>query len=221
MEITYHYILNTKNWVTLTCLLIMVILVLVSLKNKERFTIFLTLFFSKKYFNIYRKYTKLNYNFFTIALFISQILTFSLLLFLLNKEINAINSYSLTSFISILSLVFFFIVVRYILGKLLGIVFDIEDLQNTITYLKINYLNFIGVLTFPLLLIGLYSRLINSYFIYITASIAIVLLLLFYIYMVIFTRKVIFKNIFYFILYLCTLEITPLVIIIKLITKLK
>jgi len=221
MEITYHYILNTKNWVTLTFLLIMLILVLVSLKDRNRFTIFITLLFSKKYFNIYRRDPKLNYNFFTIALFISQILTFSLLLFLLKKELNAINSYSLTSFITILSLVFFFIIFRYLLGKLLGAVFDIEDLQNTLTYLKINYLNFIGVLIFPLLLIGFYNPLINSYFIYLTVSIVIVLLLLFYIYMMIFTSKVIFKNIFYFILYLCTLEITPLVIIIKLITKLK
>jgi len=221
MEITYHYILNTKNWVTLTFLLIMLILVLVSLKDRNRFTIFITLLFSKKYFNIYRRDPKLNYNFFTIALFISQILTFSLLLFLLKKERNAINSYSLTSFITILSLVFFFIIFRYILGKLLGFVFDIEDLQNTLTYLKINYLNFIGVLIFPLLLIGFYSPSINSYFIYLTVSIVIVLLLLFYIYMVNFTSKVIFKNIFYFILYLCALEITPLVIIIKLITKLK
>jgi len=221
MEITYHYILNTKNWVTLTFLLIMLILVLVSLKDRNRFTIFITLLFSKKYFNIYRRDPKLNYNFFTIALFISQILTFSLLLFLLKKELNAINSYSLTSFITILSLVFFFIIFRYLLGKLLGAVFDIEDLQNTLTYLKINYLNFIGVLIFPLLLIGFYNPSINSYFIYLTVSIVIVLLLLFYIYMVNFTSKVIFKNIFYFILYLCTLEITPLVIIIKLITKLK
>ena len=105
---------------------------------------------------------------------------------------------------------------RYFLGKLLAILFDLEKEHENITYLKMSYLSNFCLLIFPLLILALYLFYDSSIAAIIVAAIAVFILLLYYILIVKNNQKVILKNLFYFILYLCALEVAPLIFLYKL-----
>ncbi len=99
--------------------------------------------------------------------------------------------------------------------------FNYNEEQNYITYLKIIYMNNISLWVLPFLLIHSYTTFSKDFFKWTSIAIFLILLILRYIFIISRYKKLIRTRLFYFILYICTLEIAPLLLFVKWIAKMK
>lgn len=209
--------LFTNDWITVIFVLLFGLIAYSKYLNPDRFSRLLSLTYSRNYLVLYQKQSPVLVNSFHIVFAIIQILSFALTIFIGIKAYNSIaRELEFSFFLSILAGVFTFFTLRFFLGKGLSIIFNKEKEFEYVTYLKISYLSNFSLLLFPLLLIAYYTQydsLSFSLFVFITA---IVLLLLYYVLIIKNNQKMILKQLFYFILYLCALEIAPIILLYKL-----
>ncbi len=210
-------VLYSKDWITLVFLIILTLFVIIKYQYSERFSRLFSLLISRNYLVIYSKISPLLLNPFHLFFAVIQLFIFSLTIFVGIKANSSIaKEFEFSFFLNILAGVFIFTVLRYFLGKLLAIVFDLEKEYESVTYLKISYLSNFCLLIFPLLLGALYLFYDSTVVAIIIAVTSIMMLLLYYAFIIKNNQKLILKNFFYFILYLCALEIAPLIFLYKL-----
>jgi len=137
------------------------------------------------------------YNF----LFISNLSI--LLTFFKNKNFELFVYYELLGFVSI------FYVVKIMLDFSIGRLFSISELMKNYIWQKLVYHNSLGILLLLFNFLIAYSIFDGYYMTLISIYISLVFLLFSYCSIYFSMKKVIIKNWFYFILYLCTLEIIP------------
>ena len=137
------------------------------------------------------------YNF----LFISNLSI--LITFFMNKNFELFVYYELLGFVSI------FFVVKIILDFSVGRLFSISELMKSYIWQKLVYHNSLGILLLLFNFLIAYSIFDGYYMTLISIYISLVFLLFSYCSIYFSMKKVIIKNWFYFILYLCTLEIIP------------
>jgi len=137
------------------------------------------------------------YNF----LFISNLSI--LLTFFKNKNFELFVYYELLGFVSI------FYVVKIMLDFSIGRLFSISELMKNYIWQKLVYHNSLGILLLLFNFFIAYSIFDGYYMTLISIYISLVFLLFSYCSIYFSMKKVIIKNWFYFILYLCTLEIIP------------
>ena len=103
--------------------------------------------------------------------------------------------------------------IKQAIERLLAFIFEIEPFTLDLIFIRTTYRNYAGSIAFVGSLLLAYTALDNRIIIYVSITL-IGLLLLFSNYMFYKNNeKVIMGNIFYFILYLCALEIGPLIIV--------
>jgi hypothetical protein len=102
-----------------------------------------------------------------------------------------------------------FIFLKYLLEKFIGWLFKFNRICNNYLNAKLFYFNTLGILVLFLNILIVFSENFNLELVY--ASLTIILLYLIISHFTIFFsfKNLIYKNWFYFILYLCTLEIIP------------
>ena len=170
---------------------------------------------NNKYFLVQGKNDELKHPF-NLLLFIAQIISVSLLIFLLldfkSPELKSTNPWL---YVQICSAYTFFILVKFSVEKIVGSVFSIDAIVNSYLYQKLSYRNLLGIVVF----IG------NLIFFYVIEP-STTCILIFLGFLLIcncfalfnsyksFGKKIL-GNFFYFILYLCTLEIAPYLILYK------
>jgi hypothetical protein len=109
-----------------------------------------------------------------------------------------------------------YIIFRYIIGGLLGFIFDVHYDQKYFTFLKISNLSLISVLLFPLLVLINYSVGNFHKFLIVFGLVIVLIFSLFRYYVIVKNEKLNFSNLFYLFLYLCALELSPFIVIYKL-----
>ena len=120
-----------------------------------------------------------------------------------------IDKFEIVVYLSLLKLLSIFFIFRIFIDYLVGNLFAIQELMKNYIYSKIIYFNSLGFLliifNFLVTYYFYYSKNFTIIFIFISS------LFLVYSYFSIFfsMKKILIKNWFYFILYLCTLEIIP------------
>lgn len=209
---------QNNDWIALVFFIIFIILVIIKLSFAERLNYTSVLFFSKTnlatYFN---KETRNIFNLYQILFFVVQLLVFSLLFFEIVAYVKPIlKPLNLYQFSLILAVIFLYFAFRYIVGVFLATIFNLTEIHKKFLYEKINYFNGLSLSVLPFLLILFYTDEYKIVFSRITFIFFIFLLILRYVWVVRNNKKLIFSNLLYFILYLCALEIAPLVIILKL-----
>ena len=137
------------------------------------------------------------YNF----LFISNLSI--LITFFKNKNFELFVYYELLGFVSI------FFVVKIMLDFVIGRLFSVSELMKNYIWQKLVYHNSLGILLLLFNFLIAYSIFDGYYMILISVYISLLFLLYSYFSIYFSMKKVIIKNWFYFILYLCTLEIIP------------
>jgi len=191
------------------------IVVSAKLINFNRFADFLRLFGNSNYLRIYFKDHKF-LDPFDIVLFVNfcingtltGILTY--MHFVQNPEIDSLL------FVKLAALLGAGILLKILLELGIGYLFDIPKLFNSYVFQQVSFLNFLGVVLLPL----------NSLLIYGAPNHHTLLVIILVISgLILFTglmksiktyQKLLINNLFYFILYLCTLEIGPYILICKL-----
>lgn len=108
-----------------------------------------------------------------------------------------------------------FILIKVLLERLIGSLFEIDQLIDQYMFQKISYKNFIGLLLIPINLILIYSFKPPIMGIYIIIGLLVLINLIGLITTIKTNQSLIKQNLFYFILYLCALEIAPYIILYK------
>ena len=204
-------IIESVDWVTLIMVGCIVVIAILKVIYPKRFEDFIRLPVSNNYFLAKGKSEELRHPF-SILLFLIQLISISLFayLFFLEK-----GKATVLLFFQILSAVFIFIIVKISIEKIIGTIFSIENVIDQYIYEKLTYRNFISLLLVIANLIFYFSVKpdLNTLLIFTGILFLINILFLFYSYKN--YRSLIFSNFFYFLLYLCALEISPYLILYK------
>ena len=204
-------IIESLDWVTLIMVGCILIIAILKVIYPKRFNDFIRLPVSNNYFLAKGKSEELRHPF-SILLFVIQLISISLFVNLFFLEKGKAN---VLLFLQILFVVFVFIIVKTSIEKIIGTIFSIEKLIDHYIYEKLSYRNFLSLLLIITNLIFYFS---------IKPALNILLILtgiLFLVNMLILSysyknyRSLIFSNLFYFLLYICALEISPYLLLYK------
>lgn len=209
---------QNHHWISLVFLAILIFLTLAKVLYKDRLLHTTALFLSKKYLFIYFGKEKNDIlNLFQFLLFLVQVLSLSLLFFFANNlwqfypKLNGMKG-----FLLLMAGISLYFCVRYLIGLSLAEIFNIKNKYNKIVYDKVGYFNNLILWILPFLALSAYTNIYEELFFKITFTVLFILLVLRYGLVLGNNKKLIVNNLFYFILYLCALEIAPLAIILKL-----
>lgn len=201
-------ILENKDWITILFLFSFTIIGIAKNAYANRFAEFMNLMVSDKYVRVYKDNSNLK-SWFTIVLFIIQIISLS---FFIQYLLYYYLDYSKTdwrTFIQIFILLSFFVLSKFLIEKIVAVLFDIEEFIEQFNLLKISYRTFVALLLLPIMVLLYFNKDLLEVFVFVIIVILIISNLLIYINGIKIFQKLIFANLFYFILYLCTLEIAP------------
>ena len=181
----------------------------------KRFHEFSMLPITNQYFFVHGKNDELNHPF-NIMLFAAQILCVSIFVFLLFKVFNPSEiEGNEWLFLQICTAYSVFVLIKFSLEKIVANIFSMDALINNYLYQKLSYRNFLGILFFAgnLFFLYVYPPTATGLIIFGGCLLALNVIALLYSYKK--NGKLILGNFFYFILYLCALEISPYIILYK------
>lgn len=201
--------------VIMTCL---VLLAAAKLINPNRFQEFLMLVFTNKYFLVHGKSKEIATPF-NIFLFGVQILSVSLFLYLLILAVKPGFAQSTNYlFVLVVSAYTLFIGFKFCIEKIVANLFSIDDLIDSYLYQKLSYRNLFAVFLLAANILFIYSLPENETMMLVFLGIVLLANVLALVYSYRTNEKWIINNFFYFILYLCALEISPYIILYKAVT---
>ncbi|WP_281846215.1 DUF4271 domain-containing protein [Olleya namhaensis] len=207
---------NSVDVLTLTLLGCLIIVALSKMLFPKRFNQFATLLFNNRYINQYNKDQQI-VDTFEGLLFANLIVNLGIIvyLFLQNNQINTapLNLFIYTAAIGL------FIIVKVVLEKLISNILAIGPIIDKYNFQRISFRNFAGLLLLPINALLIYTVTPNNTML-ITALALLFLIIIYGVFLFIKNNLNTFKkSLFYFILYLCTLEIAPYIVLYKIITN--
>ncbi len=196
---------------------VFVLLTLSRFLYPKRFIEFVALPINDKYFALEGKNYEIGHPF-HILLFIVQWVAYATFIYLFilhfKPELKNQNWLYLQVFTGFGAFVFF----KFYFEKLVAHVFMIEQIAHRYLFEKLNYSNFIALFLLVLNMFLIYTIEPGTQLLYGCVAGIILLHLISLVSSIKRNYQLIFKNIFYFILYLCALEIAPYIIVYKLIS---
>ena len=207
-QVLHPRIVENKDWATALFLFSLVLIALSKSLFENRFSEFIKLIVSDKYLKVYKD-SGLMMSWFTIFLFIVQILSFSFFIHLLLNSFGYTIKTDWISYIQIFTFLTVFILSQYLIEKIIGAAFDIEEFVEQFNLQKVSYRTFIGLFLLPINCFLYYNDSISHNLILFFLFIILIINVLTYLLSIKNYQNILFGNLFYFILYLCALEIAP------------
>lgn len=201
-------IIENKDWATALFFICFVVIAVVKGLFETQFNDFLKLPFSKKYTSIYKDTSNL-YSVFTISLFFVQVVTFSFLIQVFLSYYDFTSKSNWITYIQIFTTLTVFILIKFYLEKIIATVFKIEEFLEIFNLKKVVYRTYIGLIFLPIVILLYYNDFLSANIITLFLAIIAVTMVYFYFLSILNYQKLILGKIFYFILYLCTLELGP------------
>jgi len=211
-------IYENKDWITVLFIVTIGLVVITKAVFENKFQDYLNLIINNKYLRIYKDSSNLM-TWFTVLLFVVQLLSFSFFIQIVLSFYHYTEITNWVSYIQISTFLTFFVLAKFLIEKIIGTAFNIESLTEQFNLFKVSYRNYIGLLLLPINLVLYYTHITNNYII--TGIITILLIINIATYLISLRnyQKFIIDKLFYFILYLCTLEIAPYYFMYYIITK--
>lgn len=192
----------------------LVFIAIAKLISPKRFDDFTIVIGNSKYLKIYIKEQKF-FDQFDAFLFINLIISSSIFGFFIYDFNVKPTEPSIHMMFKLAVGISVFILIKVLLERLIASLFEIDKLIDSYLFQKITYKNYLGILLVPINALLLFSFHPSLKILYIIIA----LLLIVNIIGAITTFKphqsLLKQNLFYFILYLCTLEIAPYIILYK------
>ena len=217
-QILQQRTMEARDWATVIFVIALILVAVAKTAFESRFYDFLRLIVSDKYVKIYRDSSNLLSGF-TIALFVVQLVSFSFFIQLALSYFGLASKTDWILFIQIFTFFSVFVLAKFLIEKIIATAFNIEEFAEQYNLQKVTYRTYIGLLLLPIDLVLFYTN--NSSKWIIIGTIIIILAINLFTYLVSLKnyQNIIFGKLFYFILYLCALEIAPYYFIYYLFSK--
>jgi hypothetical protein len=209
MQINFQdRILENKDWATALFVFSFALIAVAKTTFENRFSDFLRLLVSDKYIKIYKDSSNLM-SWFTIILFVVHLLSLAFFIQLLLSYFGFAAKTDWLFYIRVSTLLGVFILSKYLVEKIISVTFNIEEFTEQFNLKKVSYRTYIGILLLPMNFMLFYNNNVSINIIY-TVLIAILLInMITYLNSLKLYQSLIIGKLFYFILYLCALEIAP------------
>jgi hypothetical protein len=210
----------SNEWFTVFIVLSLGFLTLSKFLFSRRFDDFLSVIGNSKYLKIYARDQKFIDGFDTL-LFLNLLISVSIFSFLMYSEFVNPAEFDLIQFFKLLFGIGALVLIKILLERLIGSLFEIDALIDSYLFQKTTYKNYTGFVLLPINILLIYTLSPSKSMIYV------ILVLIFSINLIGFItsfknhQKVLLNSLFYFILYLCALEIGPYLILYRLILDYK
>ncbi len=207
--------IGETDWITVIIFTSALFLVLAKAIFYSRFMNFIILPFNSKYVFLYNKKDRL-LNGFNLLFGIFLLLNFSLFLYygvVFFRPEGMISSLLLFSIITIF--LFLFLLAKILTQLSSGAIFNSSSIISQIVFKKITYLYYSGLVMFLINLLLTYVFIASREIYLLGAVLATIILIIGWTTVIKTHLKFVTSYFFYFILYLCALEIAPLIIILN------
>lgn len=214
----HNRLIENKDWAPLLFVLCFIFILISKSAFENKFHDFKNLWFSERYVKMYKDNSHLM-TLFTFLLFVVQVFSFSFFIHYLLYYLGYISKTDGIVFIQITIVLFVFILAKYLIEKIVATAFDVEEIIEQYNMLKVSYRNYIAMILLPITIVMYYNTPPKPYVLWVLIGVVIAINLLIYSKGIKIFRKIIIGKLFYFILYLCTLEIAPYFFMYYYITK--
>nr|WP_315156684.1 DUF4271 domain-containing protein [uncultured Flavobacterium sp.] len=206
--ILHPRIIENKDWATGLFILSLLLIALTKSVFENRFNDFTKLIYSDKYIKLYRDSSHLMSGF-TLALFVVQIISITFFLQLFLSYYGRASKSDWMLFIQLFTFITYFILAKFLLEKIIATAFKIEEFMEQFNLKKVTYRTYIGLIILPIDLILYYFDVFSKNIFLPIFVIALIINLFTYLLTIKNYQSLIMSKLFYFILYLCALEIAP------------
>jgi hypothetical protein len=204
----------SNEWFTILIVFSLCVLAFAKYAFSNRFNDYLWVLGNSKYLKIYAREQKFIDQFDSL-LFINLVISLSIFSFIGYNELFEPLDFNFALFIKLFVGIGALILIKILLERLIGSLFDIDELIDSYIFQKTNYKNYIGLVLLPINIILIFALNPSSTIIYIIIALIVLINLIGFITSFKTHQKAVLNNLFYFILYLCALEIAPYVILYK------
>ena len=201
-------IIENKDWATILFFVCLILVAITKSAFENRFSDFSKLAYSDKYTKIYRDSSQMM-GWFPIALFIVHLISLAFFIFLLLSYFGYSSRTDWVVYVQILTLLGVFILSKYLIEKIVATAFNIEEQIDQFNLQKVSYRTYVGVMLLPLNIVLFYNESISITVVYVVIAVILIINLLTYLNSLKTYQNLIIGKLFYFILYLCALEIAP------------
>ena len=201
-------ILESRDWATVLFVLSFAIIAVTKSVFENRFADFANLIYSNKYIKVYKDSSNLKSTF-TVSLFLVQVISLAFFVQITLSYFGYASKTDWLLYIQILTLLVFFILSKYLIEKIIATLFNIEEFMEQFNLQKVNYRTYIGLFILPFNIILFYYDSFSKNIPLLIIAIILIINALTYFISIKNYQNLIFSKLFYFILYLCALEIAP------------
>jgi hypothetical protein len=211
-------VIEAKDWATCLFVFSFALIAITRTAFETRFSDFMRILVSDKYIKVYKDTSHLMSGF-TILLFVVQVISFSFFIQIILSHFGYVSKTDWILFIRIFTFFGVFVLSKFLIEKIIATTFNIEEFTEQLNLQKVSYRTFIGLLLLPINIYLFYNNASSNVLIF--CIIAVILIINLYSYLVSLKiyQNLILGKLFYFILYLCALEIAPYYFIYYMITK--
>jgi len=206
----------TYDWFTVAWLTGLIALAVSKSLYAHRFSDFMSVLGNSRYLKIYSRDQKFIDGFDSLF-FLNFVIAISIFIYITVSLFTEFKGFELNLFLKILFGVSILNLSKILFERLIGSLFEIDKIIDNYLFQKTTYKNFTGLILLPLNCFIIYALEPSKTIIY--SIIGLLFAINFVGFVISFKnhQKVLLSNVFYFILYLCALEIGPYLILAKLI----
>ncbi|MBA4744976.1 MAG: DUF4271 domain-containing protein [Muricauda sp.] len=205
--------ITSLDWMTITLFVGLVVLALGKYLFHKKFLNFIILPFNDKYILLHNKKGQFSH-WFHLLLTLFQLINLSLFILLVLNAFDLIPyKKTVLVYLIILGFLALFELVKFSLQMFVGLVFNNLNLVGSLIFSKISYLNYSSIIISIANILLIYIAANSKTIIYVALTLIILINGIGMVKLLKNHQKALFPYFMYFILYLCALEIAPLVLI--------
>jgi Domain of unknown function (DUF4271) len=206
--ILHPRIIENTDWATALFVLSLILIASTKSVFENRFNDFTKLIYSDKYIKMYRDSSHLMSGF-TITLFVVQIISIAFFIQLFLTYNGRASKSDWMLFVQLFTFITYFILAKFLIEKIIATAFKIEDFMEQFNLKKVTYRTYIGLIILPIDLMLYYFDFFSKNIFIPIFTIALIINIFTYLLTIKNYQSLILSKLFYFILYLCALEIAP------------
>ena len=207
-NVLHPRIVENKDWATALFIFAFVLIAIAKSMFENRFNEFSKLIISDKYIKVYRDSSQMA-SWFTVSLFVVQLISLSFFIQLVLHTFGIVSKTDWLIYIQIFTFLTFYILSKYLIELIIATSFDIEEFVAQFNLQKVSYRTYIGVFLLPINCFLFYSDTISKELLLVFITIVLLINLFTYLVSLKNYQNILLGKLFYFILYLCALEIAP------------